>query len=41
MPCINIWEFPLKTLRVTAKVCSLVDTSTKLPWLKVLTAVKL
>ena len=31
----------LKSLRVTAKVCSFVDMSTKLPWLEVLTTVKL
>ena len=30
-----------KTLCVTAKVCSFVDMSTKLPWFEVLTAVKL
>ena len=32
---------PPKSLRVTAKVCSFVTLSTELPWLEVLTAVKL
>jgi hypothetical protein len=42
--CKQLWAFFFtgpETFHVTAKICSFVDTSTKLPWLEVLTAVKL